>query len=259
LGKPKIIIICTRDRKDFSFAFASQLKATALQAISVVDVDKRNKMAALVSGAAHSAERLAHLKKVWFDAVQIMNFNNVIWQSPKLAKPLTNNKLYLMPPNFAFAKEAKSNYQLVSDEIKRSVFANGHSNLWAITGFNPMGEERDLAANLLANSKLRDDLLLLTKDNGIAMIAEFAGTNIDESWSEAGFGVFFDITAQSGGQLSMLQLCKKYNQMALYNWSFDASTGRITQKVVVCDRSNAAVESTRDDIVLVQAAKTSKL
>ena len=89
------------------------------------------------------------------------------------------------------------------------------SRLFALTGFNPMGEERPIAENRAANGKLRADIEAMTP----APKAWWRAFGFAHDWREDGFVLAYEPEDGDAGEKAAVDLAVKYGQGAIYAYS----------------------------------------
>lgn len=113
------------------------------------------------------------------------------------------------------------------------------SRLFALTGFNPMGEDRPIGENRAANEKLVLDIQAMTP----APKAWWRAFGFAHDWREDGFVVAFHEADAAEARAAIVELAVKYDQGAVYEYAPkpDDAT-RLTRKTVPAAMS-AGVEA----------------
>ena len=103
------------------------------------------------------------------------------------------------------------------------------SRLFALTGFNPMGEERPIAENRAANEKLRADIEAMTP----APKAWWRAFGFAHDWREDGFVLAYETRDGDAGEKAAVDLAVKYGQGAIYAYSATANdAGNLRRRTV---------------------------
>lgn len=89
------------------------------------------------------------------------------------------------------------------------------SRLFALTGFNPMGEDRPIGENRAANEKLVVDIQAMTP----APKAWWRAFGFAHDWREDGFVVAFHETDAAEARAAIVRLAVKYDQGAVYEYA----------------------------------------
>ena len=126
--------------------------------------------------------------------------------------------------------------------------------LFALTGYNPMGEDRDAATNQAANEKLREDLKRLSNPTPRYIWDSFG---FAQDWREDGFIVAYDETRDAqAGEAAIIELAKTYQQGAIYGF-FVATRDPNTGDAISLIRKTipAAMNNVEADAVVVACDK----
>ena len=102
------------------------------------------------------------------------------------------------------------------------------SRLFALTGFNPMGEERPIAENRAANEKLRADVEAMTP----APKAWWRAFGFAHDWREDGFVLAYEPRDGDAGEKAAVDLAVKYGQGAIYAYSAANDAGNLRRRTV---------------------------
>ena len=122
------------------------------------------------------------------------------------------------------------------------------SRLFALTGFNPMGEERPIAENRAANGKLRADIEAMTP----APKAWWRAFGFAHDWREDGFVLAYDPEHGDAGEKAVVDLAVKYGQGAIYAYEpVDGRPGAVARRTV-----SAAMSQTVEADVVVERCDT---
>jgi len=116
---------------------------------------------------------------------------------------------------------------------------------FAITAWNPMGNEVAKEVNILANQQLEADLRSNPANFPVSPIHVWSSGSEDPEtgWGEPGFNVLFPTNTQEI-EAAMIRLGKKYRQAALYRYVLDRVRGVVVQSVVPCaDRGMEGLSS----------------
>ena len=89
------------------------------------------------------------------------------------------------------------------------------SRLFALTGFNPMGEDRPIGENRAANEKLVVDIQAMTP----APKAWWRAFGFAHDWREDGFVLAYEPEDGDAGEKAAVDLAVKYGQGAIYAYS----------------------------------------
>lgn len=95
----------------------------------------------------------------------------------------------------------------------------------ALTAFDPPGTTRDRAGNAAANELLWKDIMQLSISPTCAW--QSYGFDLEEGWREDGFCLAFARTDADAARPQVLQLAKKYQQGAIFEYWYDESGKRL--------------------------------
>lgn len=124
-------------------------------------------------------------------------------------------------------------------------------SMFAITGFNPMGETQDREVNRATNQQLHKDLENLTNPRPLYMWHAFG---FAKDWREDGFVVAYDKADKRDGEAAIIALAKKYEQAAIYG--FEAATEASARpSSLVRTTIPAAMSNVEADVVVVPCEK----
>lgn len=133
-----------------------------------------------------------------------------------------NRVLYLAP-------ESTSGSQ--SRAVWPEIFVKG--TIFSLTASNPMGKDAPAAANRRANSKLEEEIKLMSEGQfDITPKAWWRsfGFNAHEGWREDGFSIAFANDERMSARKMVLNLAQKYDQAAIYQ--FQSEDGTVVREVV---------------------------
>ena len=118
------------------------------------------------------------------------------------------------------------------------------SRLFALTGFNPMGEDRPIGENRAANEKLVLDIQAMTP----APKAWWRAFGFAHDWREDGFVLAYDPEHGDAGEKAVVDLAVKYGQGAIYAYEpVDGRPGAVARRTV-----SAAMSQTVEADVVVE-------
>jgi Protein of unknown function (DUF3293) len=131
-------------------------------------------------------------------------------------------------------------------------------SMFAITGYNPMGEDRPIGINRVANEQLRHDLEQLSNPRPHYIWPAFG---FAEHWREDGFVVAYDPADRSAGEAAIVALAIEYQQGAIFG--FDAinvdntttATGMGRVGSLLRRTIPAAMRNVEADVVVVACEK----
>jgi hypothetical protein len=121
--------------------------------------------------------------------------------------------------------------------------------MFALTGYNPMGQDRDLESNQKANIELKRELQQLTNPKPQHILDSFG---FAQDWREDGFVVAYKKTDEQAGQAAIIDLAKKYKQGAIYGFTTVMQDG---EAVSLLRKTIPAAMSDVEADVLVVACK----
>ena len=122
------------------------------------------------------------------------------------------------------------------------------SRLFALTGFNPMGEDRPIGENRAANEKLVVDIQAMTP----APKAWWRAFGFAHDWREDGFVLAYDAEHGDAGEKAVVDLAVKYGQGAIYAYEpVDGRPGAVARRTV-----SAAMSQTVEADVVVERCDT---
>ena len=122
------------------------------------------------------------------------------------------------------------------------------SRLFALTGFNPMGEDRPIGENRAANEKLVVDIQAMTP----APKAWWRAFGFAHDWREDGFVLAYDPEHGDAGEKAVVDLAVKYGQGAIYSYEPVAGRpGAVARRTV-----SAAMSQTVEADVVVERCDT---
>ena len=122
------------------------------------------------------------------------------------------------------------------------------SRLFALTGFNPMGEDRPIGENRAANEKLVVDIQAMTP----APKAWWRAFGFAHDWREDGFVLAYDPEHGDAGEKAVVDLAVKYGQGAIYAYEpVDGRPGAVARRTV-----SAAMSQTVEADVVVERCDT---
>jgi hypothetical protein len=104
-------------------------------------------------------------------------------------------------------------------------------SMFALTGYNPMGQDRPIEVNVAANERLRQDLAQLNVPKPRCIWPAFG---FSHNWREDGFVVAYDKVDRIQGEAAIVALAVEYQQGAIFG--FD-----------VIENEDAAVVAVDDD------------
>ena len=117
------------------------------------------------------------------------------------------------------------------------------SRLFALTGFNPMGEDRPIGENRAANEKLVLDIQAMTP----APKAWWRAFGFAHDWREDGFVLAYDPEHGDAGEKAVVDLAVKYGQGAVYSYEpVGGRPGAVARRTV----SAAMSQSVEADVVV---------
>jgi Protein of unknown function (DUF3293) len=131
-------------------------------------------------------------------------------------------------------------------------------SMFAITGYNPMGEDRPIGINRVANEQLRHDLEQLSNPRPHYIWPAFG---FAQHWREDGFVVAYDPADRSAGEAAVVALAIEYQQGAIFG--FDAIYVENTTTATGMERVGsllrrtipAAMRNVEADVVVVACEK----
>ena len=122
------------------------------------------------------------------------------------------------------------------------------SRLFALTGFNPMGEDRPIGENRAANEKLVVDIQAMTP----APKAWWRAFGFAHDWREDGFVLAYDPEHGDAGEKAVVDLAVKYGQGAIYAYEpVPGRPGAVARRTVA-----AAMSQTVEADVVVERCDT---
>ena len=122
------------------------------------------------------------------------------------------------------------------------------SRLFALTGFNPMGEDRPVGENRAANEKLVVDIQAMTP----APKAWWRAFGFAHDWREDGFVLAYDAEHGDAGEKAVVDLAVKYGQGAIYSYEpVPGRPGAVARRTV-----SAAMSQTVEADVVVERCDT---
>ena len=122
------------------------------------------------------------------------------------------------------------------------------SRLFALTGFNPMGEDRPIGENRAANEKLVVDIQAMTP----APKAWWRAFGFAHDWREDGFVLAYDPEHGDAGEKAVVDLAVKYGQGAIYSYEpVPGRPGAVARRTV-----SAAMSQTVEADVVVERCDT---
>jgi hypothetical protein len=122
------------------------------------------------------------------------------------------------------------------------------SRLFALTGFNPMGEDRPVGENRAANEKLVVDIQAMTP----APKAWWRAFGFAHDWREDGFVLAYDPEHGDAGEKAVVDLAVKYGQGAIYAYEpVDGRPGAVARRTV-----SVAMSQTVEADVVVERCDT---
>ena len=209
--------------------------AVALTLVARGSLSSVSHARAVASSAAMSSDdREAGLQSLWADAFDAWvdvpgDADDVIFASPVDPSALATHST----PSAPFPP-------IVTD-----------SRLFALTAFNPMGEDRPIAENRAANERLARDIRALDA-SPTPPAAWWRAYGFAENWREDGFVVAYAPSDAATGEKTILDLAAKYEQGAIYAYEPSSETPGAARRRTVSAAMSAAVEA---DVVLARRRK----
>lgn len=122
-------------------------------------------------------------------------------------------------------------------------------SMFALTSFNPMGEDRAVELNRAANQRLRKDLENLTNPQPRYIWDAFG---FAKDWREDGFVVAYDKKDKRDGEAAIIALARQYEQGAIYGFEAgsDVQPTKIIRRTIP-----AAMSNVEADVVVVPCEK----
>ena len=120
------------------------------------------------------------------------------------------------PPGVVYLRPAKEDEASLasSNESIPSVVRDCTGGIFALTAFNPMGQDTPLAENRAANQRLAEELQARMQPPPLHIWQAFG---FAQDWREDGFVVAFGGTERTGEQ-AVRDLADKYRQGAIYEF-----------------------------------------
>jgi len=132
----------------------------------------------------------------------------------------------------------------------------GKSTVFALTAWNPHGEDAPADYNREANARLQEDLLAL-KPTPRAVWRSF-GFNTKEGWREDGFCVAYATEERVYARKAILKLARKHQQKAVYVYNFErdpnspSTVGHVVREVLWVGESYGNTdESSREKMAIL--------
>lgn len=117
--------------------------------------------------------------------------------------------------------------------------------VFALTAYNPFGQERahylNVRANRILAAEIRESLI---GDERPAAWWNSFGFHLGEKWREDGFCLAYPAKQAPAGKLTALRLARKANQKAIYEFHADPSSPEtvLIRKVISCDENEQQSE-----------------
>lgn len=119
--------------------------------------------------------------------------------------------------------------------------------VFALTAFDPPGEERTLETNKRANADLWKAINTLEPRPVDAWPTW--GYNLDEGWREDGFGLAYFVNDDSSSteqqRSAVVQLAKRFKQGGIFEFYFDGVEESLVRKTVAASLSSQVEETVR--------------
>lgn len=125
--------------------------------------------------------------------------------------------------------------------------------VFALTAYNPFGQERDDYLNVRANKVLAAEIReSLVGNERPSFFWKSFGFHLGEIWREDGFCLAYTAKQAQAGKLTALRLARKANQKAIYELRADPSSPEIAliRKVLSCDENDQQLEPVARLVVL---------
>jgi len=130
-------------------------------------------------------------------------------------------------------------------------------SMFALTGYNPMGEDRDLDSNQKENRQLKHDLQQLSNPTPAYIWDSFGFAH---DWREDGFVVAYNKKDAQAGEAAIIELAKKYQQGAIYGFTHNHDHGNDGDVVSLLRKTiPAAMKDVEADTVVVACDKPTEM
>lgn len=115
--------------------------------------------------------------------------------------------------------------------------------MFALTGYNPMGQNQPDALNVAANDRLRRDLAKLDWPKPRYIWPAFG---FSQDWREDGFIVAYDRFDQAQGEAAIVALAVEYQQGAIFSFNVIENESAAAVVVVAVDGNNDGDDNNGD-------------